>query len=452
MTTLALAFDKATVRTIDRDGRLHIALSNMSKAMVCPYRGAEIPKFAELGLEPDRVYYLLRDPAELEKGADTFNNLPVLSRHVPVTADAPAQDLVIGSTGTDAAYSDPYLQNSAVVWVAQSIEDIEKERAKQWSAAYHYVADMTPGNYQGLRYDGIMRNIVGNHVALVKEGRAGADVVVGDSKLELPAMALKTRKALIVRGALAAHLAPLLAQDAQIDLNPILADVTRKNFAAKKAGIAAAVTTACAGKLAQDAAIGDVIELLDSLTDAVDGEDGDDMIAAPAAAAVEEDKPAVDGDDAVSKIMAFLKGKLSDEDMSAITAMISPGAMDEDEPDADADKGKKKDMPAMDAKTIERNTIARMNAIQTAREAVEPVIGKVSIACDSAGPIYKLALDHLKVDTAGVHPSAYPAMLKLARQKTDAAKPELGMDAATVDAGQAAFARMAPNASKLIRS
>ena len=39
---------------------------------------------------------------------------------------------------------------------------------------------MTPGDYQGEPYDGLMRDIVGNHVALVREGRAGADVVVGD--------------------------------------------------------------------------------------------------------------------------------------------------------------------------------------------------------------------------------------------------------------------------------
>ena len=45
---------------------------------------------------------------------------------------------------------------------------------------------MTPGDYEGDPYDGIMRDIVGNHVAKVKEGRAGPDVCVGDSKLEEP--------------------------------------------------------------------------------------------------------------------------------------------------------------------------------------------------------------------------------------------------------------------------
>jgi hypothetical protein len=42
---------------------------------------------------------------------------------------------------------------------------------------------MTPGTYGGIKYDGVMRDIVGNHVALVEEGRAGADVHVGDAAL-----------------------------------------------------------------------------------------------------------------------------------------------------------------------------------------------------------------------------------------------------------------------------
>jgi hypothetical protein len=40
---------------------------------------------------------------------------------------------------------------------------------------------MKPGVYQGQHYDGIMTNLRGNHVALVENGRAGADCVVGDS-------------------------------------------------------------------------------------------------------------------------------------------------------------------------------------------------------------------------------------------------------------------------------
>ncbi len=178
-----LAFDRASVRTIDADGRLHVAMSSISKANVCPYRGSEIPDAGDLGLSPSTVYQLLRDPAELRRAASTFNNLPLLRRHVPVSADDHRPTDVVGSTGTDARFDGMYLTNSLVVWEAAAIAGINSGAQRELSAAYRYDADMTPGTFNGVRYDGIMRNIRGNHVALVETGRAGADVIVGDAAL-----------------------------------------------------------------------------------------------------------------------------------------------------------------------------------------------------------------------------------------------------------------------------
>lgn len=206
----ALAFDRATVRSFDKDGRLHIELTPISKANVCPYYGREIPNSRSLGLQPDKVYHLLRDPKELAKAASTFNNIPLLNEHIPVTAADPQKMAVVGSTGTDSEFDGTYLKNSLVVWDADSIAGIETDEKKELSSAYRYVADMTPGVHEGQPYDGVMRDIVGNHVALVIEGRAGSDVVVGDSiPLELKEMA-KAKQ-------LAAALKPFLAQDADLE-------------------------------------------------------------------------------------------------------------------------------------------------------------------------------------------------------------------------------------------
>jgi uncharacterized protein len=43
---------------------------------------------------------------------------------------------------------------------------------------------MTPDVYEGAPYNGVTRVICGNHVALVRAGRAGPDVAIGDSVLE----------------------------------------------------------------------------------------------------------------------------------------------------------------------------------------------------------------------------------------------------------------------------
>ena len=203
----ALAFDRATVRSFDKDGRLHIELTPISKANVCPYYGREIPNSRSLGLQPDKVYYLLRDPKELAKAASTFNNIPLLNEHIPVTAADPQKMAVVGSTGTDSEFDGTYLKNSLVVWDADSIAGIETDEKKELSSAYRYVADMTPGVHEGQPYDGVMRDIVGNHVALVIEGRAGSDVVVGDSiPTGMKSMSELTKK-------LMAIITPMLASD-----------------------------------------------------------------------------------------------------------------------------------------------------------------------------------------------------------------------------------------------
>lgn len=177
-----MAFDRSMSRQLDQDGRLHVARTPISKATVNPYLGKEIPRYKELGLKPNETYRLWRHPDELKKGAQTFNALPLLIKHVPVSADDHRPDLVVGSLGTDAEFDAPYLYNYLVSWAQNAIDGIDDESQKQLSASYHYDADMTPGTTpEGLPYDGVMRNIKGNHVALVKEGRAGPDVAVADA-------------------------------------------------------------------------------------------------------------------------------------------------------------------------------------------------------------------------------------------------------------------------------
>jgi hypothetical protein len=179
-----LAFDRDSVRHKDADDRLHVETSHISKANVCPYWGREIPDFEKHGLDPDRKYMLLRDPNEIAKSVRSFNNLPILSEHVPVTADSFPQDKIIGSTGTDAKFDGTYLDNSLVFWPKSAIDDIEGNVKKELSSAYRYRYDPTPGVHNGQHFDGVMRDIIGNHVALVESGRAGRDVVVGDSAFE----------------------------------------------------------------------------------------------------------------------------------------------------------------------------------------------------------------------------------------------------------------------------
>ncbi|VEB99958.1 Uncharacterized protein conserved in bacteria [Cedecea lapagei] len=182
MKDVKFAFDRASVRTYDADGMMHVALTPISKANVCVYYGKEIPDSEVLGLIPEKAYRLLRDPEELRKAAPTFNNKPVLNQHIGVMVAEPPKEAIIGSTGESAEFDDTYLKNSMVVWDLDSIMGIETERQKEISSSYRYRLDLTPGVYEGEAYDGVMRDIVCNHVAIVPSGRAGPDVFVYDSK------------------------------------------------------------------------------------------------------------------------------------------------------------------------------------------------------------------------------------------------------------------------------
>ncbi|MEL5559012.1 DUF2213 domain-containing protein, partial [Serratia ureilytica] len=207
MTTERLAFDRGSVRQIDKVGRLQVERSNISKANVCGYYGREIPNSEALGLEPDRLYMLYRDPDELRKAAKTFNNIPILCRHKPDYPGAPARELRVGTTHANSDFDGTYLTNGLSIWDNSAIAGIETDEQRELSSSYAYVADMTPGvTPDGVKFDGVMRDIVGNHVALVGDGRAGSDVLVFDClPKELQNMKLN-RKGVAMRAALGAYL------------------------------------------------------------------------------------------------------------------------------------------------------------------------------------------------------------------------------------------------------
>lgn len=176
-----LATDYASVRSYDRDGRLRVARSNISASRVNPYLGSEIPEARALGLDPNRIYRLWRHPDELSKAVGSFNNLPLLARHVPATAEDHRPSDVVGATGTEARFTAPFLVNSLVIWASPAIATVNDGSCRELSSAYRYTPVMRAGRTpEGEAYDGVMTEIDGSHVALVPEGRAGSDVLVSD--------------------------------------------------------------------------------------------------------------------------------------------------------------------------------------------------------------------------------------------------------------------------------
>lgn len=181
---MTIALDAESSRRYDSNGFLHVDLTPITKEQVVHYLGIEIPGWEEHGLDPQKEYWGYRPAEEIEKSASTFNGLPVMLNHHVVTPDSPVKDYQVGHTGTDAAWSSPYLENSLIVTDRMGIDGIENGTYQQISAAYRYDPDFTPGVFDGKPYDFVIRNMRGNHVALVKKGRAGPDVVVADAEPE----------------------------------------------------------------------------------------------------------------------------------------------------------------------------------------------------------------------------------------------------------------------------
>jgi hypothetical protein len=477
----SIALDRATVRRIDQDGHLFVEMTPISKANVCPYWGREIPGYEALGLDANISYRLYRDAGELAKAVSTFAGKPVLLTHIPVSADDHPREMTVGAIGDDVQFIAPYLMAPLSIWDGEAIALIESGAQKELSSAYRYDPVMTPGvSPEGDSYDGIMTNISGNHLALVREGRAGSDVLVQDSAFksqpkETLDMGVLTRKAALVQGALTAYLAPLLAADAKIDTTPLLAEIDAKNYASKRQSLMAGVKTLTSGKLAKDAKLDGLASVLMAL-DAIDPK--------------EDDKKAEDEE--TKDPRKWLSGKLSEDDMKAWDDLNKQEAMDEDEDeDVDkqaspksvqgkedkeaakakaeekADKGNKAtaetDKPEkeqVDKKAMDRAILTAVKGaqdemrrtqreIREAEEDVRPYVGKLAMAHDSASDVYRTALGAMGVkDVEKLHPDALRPILKNLPIPGSERRPAVTMDAAATKS----YAERFPGAGRIGRA
>lgn len=179
-----LVYDKnifGSNREIDSNGYLRVDSCNITKTQVAPYLGREIPGWKDMGLESEKIYYVLRPEEELKKAASTFNNLPLTRKHIEIDVDDVPKNEIVGSLGDHTEFSNGYLKNNLIIYDKKDIDLVMSGKKKELSCGYRYTPVQESGEWNGQHYDFRMTDIVGNHVALVKEGRAGHDVVVSDT-------------------------------------------------------------------------------------------------------------------------------------------------------------------------------------------------------------------------------------------------------------------------------
>ena len=462
-----LSLDAApSMRSKDANGFLHVASSNISKETVNPYYGREIPGWEEKGLDPDHIFYGYRAGEELAKAAKTFDGLPLLVDHHIEDAENPQKEYRVGSLGTDCRWEAPYLKNSLVVTDAEAIRAIEDGRMKELSCAYRYEPDWTPGTYEGVPYDFIMRNIQGNHVALVEEGRAGSDVVVADAapRETITAKLEKAMKGLFRRFRGAKDSDPEVEKK-EVELAQGIIDLHKKNPEtgeimdvtedADKAEAVMAAVSKIAAKLSPEEVeeltkaiqslgmdeeeVEEVVKTEDDDLDTAEAvkygeekerdklvsehmrEDEDEPVLDEEAVKEAADKCGMDAEDpqfqrAFAEGVKYGEKKEKEEPKHLDSLHESEGmkkAMDEEEVKAAMDAALRSASSRAEAKVV-----AKFRALSAAASAVRPVLGDIDpLAFDSADGIYGAALRKLGIDTSKHPRAAWKSMYGIARQQ-----------------------------------
>lgn len=399
-----LLFDATpSVRSKDENGFLHVALTPISKATVNPYLGREIEGSAAHGFKPDAIYYGLRDPKELEKAADTFNGLPLLLEHHPTDAENLPKEWVVGSMGTDAVYEKPYLKNSMTVTDAQAIGYIEDGTAKEISCSYRFTPDFTAGTYteadgSEVHYDFIMRDIRGNHVALVPEGRAGHDVHVADSGDAVNINRQERRDFMPLDDFISKFL-PLASEEEK---------------QAAKAALEALTTAKDEDPaFAEGVAYGEEVEKKEPLK--LDSEhEAEGMEAKEAEDACGKDEELPTDEDNLDELMKDPKFKAAFE--MGVKYGEKREKADPERIDADHEReGMERVLGEDSIKAIEQRVTEKLRHINDAAKKVRPLVGEIAnpFAFDSAEAVYSFALEKAGKDVKKYPEAAYEGMVDM---------------------------------------
>lgn len=414
-----VALDAESKRTYDDNGFLHVSISPLTRVQVAPYHGSEIPGWQSLGLDPERIYKGYRSAEELSKPEtiESVNGIPIQLMHHMDYADAPAKATRVGSTGTDAAFHDPYLTNSLHIQDKKAIDRINDGSMRELSLAYRYKPIFTAGvSPDGEKYDFLMTDISANHLALVDEGRAGHEVLVYDSKEGEKSMAEE------VKTPQATDEEPAKQEAAVAEVAKGVQDLVDLSKPAEPA--APAADEECA-KPAEDEEPDAIAALIKDLTAAgldpskLPGlEDRLKALAAPAPAEDGEEKPTADeecasAEPAKDEETAPEAKPVEDE---AVTEGLKQCGLDGEDPAVQkafaegmkyASQGNTAEAPKADAEAAAdraiRDATAKVEAKYAAIEECRRSLGKVRpMAYDCAGDVYRDAVKAEGISSKGM--------------------------------------------------
>jgi hypothetical protein len=116
----------------------------------------------------------------------SFAGKAITLEHPSVLLDSTnTKDYQIGFSGTEVVYDNGFVRAVMTITDDEAIKRIMRGDAKEVSAGYRVNYEATPGvTDSGENYDGIQKEISGNHIAVVRRGRAGPQVKLHLDRLD----------------------------------------------------------------------------------------------------------------------------------------------------------------------------------------------------------------------------------------------------------------------------
>ena len=173
-----MILDEAPRRTAD--GYL-VAMPKVARTGMQDYLASELGLTDRAG---DSVVVVFRPESEVFH-ADALHSMahrPITINHPPVLVDAKNwHEYARGQTGSEVVRDGEFIRVPMSLMDADAIDAV-MDGKNELSMGYTAEMEWTPGEFNGVHYDAIQKNIRGNHLAIVDAARGGAQLRVIDSQ------------------------------------------------------------------------------------------------------------------------------------------------------------------------------------------------------------------------------------------------------------------------------
>ena len=175
----SIALDDSAQVRITSDGYL-VAHPRVARIGVQSYKGFELGR---RDMETVRVF---RPEAEVfhKDAMGSLAHRPITVNHPPVMVDSKNwRKYTVGSMGDTITRDGEFVRVPALLMDDSAIRDVQAGK-RELSVGYTADIDWTAGEHNGEKYDAVMRNIRGNHLAVVDTARGGPSLTIGDSDMK----------------------------------------------------------------------------------------------------------------------------------------------------------------------------------------------------------------------------------------------------------------------------